>query len=65
MIGFSTAGSGSHFRWRVAGLAALTAITTVAALVGCSSPSTTGTPAASSAHRRSGRDCRRSGQGVD
>jgi ABC-type Fe3+ transport system, periplasmic component len=47
MIGLSTAASGERFRWRVAGLAALTAVTTVAALVGCSSPSPTETPAAS------------------
>ncbi|MEO7124227.1 MAG: ABC transporter substrate-binding protein [Lacisediminihabitans sp.] len=50
MIGSSTSSSRSHRRWRVAGIAVLTAATTVAALVGCSSsPTTVKTPAAADA----------------
>lgn len=46
MIGFSAAPSSPNRRWRVAGIAALTAVTTVAALVGCSSSTTAEKPAA-------------------
>lgn len=46
MIGSSTAPSGSHRRLRVAAFAALTAVATVAALVGCSSSAPTTKPGA-------------------
>lgn len=41
----STANSGSHVRWRRAGVAVITALATAAALAGCSSPSN-GVPSA-------------------